>query len=290
MSEKLTKKRAAAGEGGRPASAATGMAVCGVCSSASAEAAGRGGIGTVRKAAGTTAAGEASDARPGPRSGEAAAYARRWGLDRLVSPDLLGRLSLRRCRRGEFIIRSGDEVDSLCFLVEGCAKGYRQMENGISRLVAFYHPLEILGDLELFSYGHYILTVEAIEDSVCLRLPRAAIIERADTNGKLLVDLCGRLGRKLGAYNVASAINLSYPVECRLASYLLAAQDEASERKGGLHQVELAELLGASYRQLSRVIRRFKAEGILGSARGKLNIIDRDKLAGIARDIYTPQV
>ncbi len=219
-----------------------------------------------------------------PASGAASAYVRRYALNRLISPELLGRLLLRSYKKGECIIRSGEEVRNLFFFVEGSAKEYRQMENGASRLVAICHPLEILGDVELFAYQHYILTVEAMENSACLILPRAAIIERADNNGRLLVDLCGRLGRKLGDYNVASAVNLSYPVENRLASYLAACPDFKPE----VNQTELAELLGASYRQLSRAIQHLKKDGILIRGRGCLRVADPGRLRALAGDLYLP--
>lgn len=226
---------------------------------------------------------------------EIAAYVARFKLASLLSAELIGRLRLRRYGRGEYIIRAGEPVESLFFFVEGRAKVFHQMEKGSSLLVRFYRPFEILGDLELFSYERYVLNVETIAPSACLLLSRSAILERADENGRLLVDLCGRLGRKLGSFNVSSAINLSYPVENRLASYLLAVLPEGGalpERGGGAMeylagtQGEIAELLGASYRQLSRVLRRFREEGILAEARGRIVVRDRSRLEELARDIY----
>jgi CRP-like cAMP-binding protein len=220
---------------------------------------------------------------------EIASYVSRYGLDRLLSPELVSALRLRRYGRGEFLMRSGDPVEGLFFFVEGQAKVFHQMENGSSLLVRFYRPFEILGDVELFAFDRYVLNVEALSECACLCLPRAAILESVDRNGRLLANLCGRIGRKLGSYNVSSAINLRYPVENRLASYLLAVQSERGEDAREYRAAtvgELADLLGSSYRQLSRVLRRFREEGILGESRGEIVVKDERRLEELARDIY----
>jgi CRP-like cAMP-binding protein len=214
-------------------------------------------------------------------------YVRRYDLGRILSPALVRALELRRYEKGERLISSGDAVDSLYFIVEGRAKVYSQMENGSSLLVRFYSPFDILGDVELFSFERFVLNVEALEEVVCLRLDARTIKRDAADNCALLQELCGRLGRKLAEFNASAAINLRYPVANRLASYLLAVECEKECRSLGTDDLgELADLLGASYRQLSRVLRDFKDEGILEERRGKLRIRARDRLELLARDLY----
>lgn len=214
------------------------------------------------------------------------AYIDRFALGELLSPELRASLALRAYRSGEHIIRSGDRVEGLLFFVEGRAKVYKAMEGGSTLLVRFYSPFDILGDVELFSYERYMLDVVALSDTVCLGLSAEAIRRRPEGNCALLMELCSRLGRKLGDFNAQAAINLSYPVENRLASYLLAVEGDASGWKdlGTEDLGELAELLGTSYRQLSRVMRKFKDEGILEEGRGKVRVIAREALVPLARD------
>jgi len=220
---------------------------------------------------------------------EVLAYVKRYDLESLLSKELIAALKPRRYERGEFLMRSGEPVEGLFFFVEGQAKVFHQMENGSSLLVRLYRPFEILGDVELFSYERYVLNVEAMSRTVCLKLPRAAILGNIDQNGRLLANLCARLGRKLGSFNVSSAINLRYPVENRLASYLLAVLPERGAEACEYRTAtvgELADLLGSSYRQLSRVLKRFKEEGILGESRGAIVVKDAARLKELARDIY----
>ncbi len=230
------------------------------------------------------------------------AYVKRYALAELLSPDLLGLLVPMRRAAGEYLIRKGEKVEWLFFFVDGRAKVYSHMENGASLLVSFYRPFDILGDVELFSSERYILDVVAVTDIACLGLPVEAIRKSADRNGRLFMYLCGRLGHKLADYNAIASINLSYPVENRLASYLLATVEDGEGSMGGAGGTgstggaggaggaeqlgEIADILGASYRQLSRVLRRLRDEGILDETRGRIRVLDMERLRTLARDLY----
>lgn len=219
-------------------------------------------------------------------------YAGRFGLDRLLSRDLLDALRMLRFEPGRFLIREGDPADSLMFLVDGRVKVFHQMENGKSLLICFYSPFAMLGDAELFACDRYLNDVQALADAVCLRLPAEAVRRSAGRNGPLLAHMCGFLGRKLASFNATSAINLRYPVENRLASYLVAlgeggaGAERASGDYGTDDQGELADIIGTSYRQLSRAIAKLKREGILEPVRGRIRIASRERLAALAKDLY----
>ena len=213
-------------------------------------------------------------------------YVSRHDLDTLLSADLVAALRPLRNSPGELILRAGDPVRDLLFFVEGRAKVYSTMENGQNLLAAFYKPFDVLGDVELFSRKRYALNVEALTDTVCLALSMASITKAADRNGRFFMYLCGRLGSKLAARVSVASINLRYPVENRLASYLIALSDAKGRDLGTDDLGELADFLGTSYRQLGRVVRRFRDEGILDNERGRIRVIDRTKLEPLARDLY----
>ncbi len=215
-----------------------------------------------------------------------AQYIQRFKLDGLLSTDLVGALRLVCKQPGELIIRSGDPVTDIIFFVEGRAKAYSVMDNGQSVLASFYTPLDVFGEAELFSSRRYALSVEAISGSACLLLPVDATLKAAPRNYRLFMYLCGRLGSKLTDRFAAESINLRYPVESRLASFLLASTDDEGTLPGTDNLGELADFLGASYRQLARVVRHFRAEGILDSSRGVVRVIDRSKLVPLAGDSY----
>ncbi len=145
-----------------------------------------------------------------------------------------------------------------------------------------FKPLDVFGEVELFAFDHYNLSVQALTEAACLSLPVSAIRRAADRNSRLFAYLCGRLGAKLEARVISGAINLRYPVANRFASYLLAAADRRGGVLGTDDLGDIASFLGASYRQLARVVRRFRDEGLLKHARGQIRILDKSRLVPLA--------
>ena len=213
-------------------------------------------------------------------------FVRRYSLDSLLSADLLRLLRVVRRGPGELIIRAGDPVRDLFFFVQGRIKIYSTLDNGQSVLAAIYGPFDVLGEVELFSSPRYTLSVEGLTETTCLGLAAGAIRKSAAHNYRLFMYLCGRLGAKLKDRVIAESINLRYPVENRLASYLLGSADGHGRVLGTDHLGELADFLGSSYRQLGRVVRRFRAEGILERTRGRIRVLDKRKLRPLAGDLY----
>jgi len=213
-------------------------------------------------------------------------YVRRYAIDELLSDDLLAELRPVGAGPGDLVIRAGDRVRDLSFFVEGRVKAYSALENGQSVMAGIYRPLDVFGEAELFSADRYTLSIEALVPSLCLCLPVESIRRSAERNCGLFMYLCGRLGAKLSDRSLAESINLRYPVENRLASYLLAVSDDSDGLPGTDDLGELADFLGASYRQLGRVVRRFRDEGILEDARGRIRVLDRAALVPLARDLY----
>jgi CRP/FNR family transcriptional regulator, putaive post-exponential-phase nitrogen-starvation regulator len=214
------------------------------------------------------------------------AYVERYALRDILSPDLVGSLKLVEKEPGALLIRAGDPARDLFFFVEGRLKAYSTLENGQSVLAAFYKPFDVLGEAELFSSGSYALSVETLEKTVCLRLPVEAVAAAAERNVRLLTYLCGRLGAKLTDRMIAESINLRYPVENRLASYLMASMDGDGWIVGTDNLGELADFLGASYRQLSRAVAGLRAGGVMDKQRGRIRVLDRKRLEPLARDLY----
>lgn len=219
---------------------------------------------------------------------DALAAARRFGLDRILSADLLSALRPRESAPGEYLVRSSDKVRDLLFLIEGRTKAYSILDNGQSVLAAFFRPLDVIGEIELFCSDRYSLNVQAMTRARCLALPLPAIRGAAERNARLFMYLCARMGEKLADRAQAEAINARYPVETRFASYLLASRARGGEVLGSDDLGEIADFIGASYRQLARSVRKFRDLGLLDPERGRIRVLDRAALQGLAADLYLP--
>ncbi|GED31268.1 Crp/Fnr family transcriptional regulator [Brevibacillus centrosporus] len=108
----------------------------------------------------------------------------------------------------------------------------------------------------------------------------------------LLQFLLEHITMKFYAKSHSLSFNLLYPVEVRMASYLLSVSfDEADKRlEKKLSTADLmdaASLLGTSYRHFNRVLQQFCASGLVERKKGFLLVKDPEGLREIAgQNIY----
>lgn len=221
-------------------------------------------------------------------------YLLRHGFSQFLPPAAIQALRLYRFSPGEYLCREGTPALFLLFLVDGCCKVTRWLPNGKESLLCFYRDFAILGELELvgaLSSGggpsSLINTVQAIGPVRCLALPMDVAQALLLEDLLFLRYLCPRLAQKLMQNNQTLSINLHYPVDQRLASYIFRScpTPETLFRENHTH---LAEYLGCSHRQLLRVLRRFREEGLLEREGDAYRIADISRLEKLAGDIYSP--
>lgn len=219
-------------------------------------------------------------------------YIHKHSLKEILSDDLLDRLTLHRYKTRDYLVKSKDPLKYLLFLVEGKAKVFMSMENGKSLLMRFFEPFDLIGDVEFACQDPYICNLQAITEVICLGLDVNLVKSSISENTNLLLFICKTLGRKMVALDTAAAINQVYPLENRFASYLTAITDHLGDNSGIIKELyaenltELASLLGTSYRQLTRVIKKFKDKGILERKGNEFIVLDQQQINELSCDIY----
>lgn len=200
--------------------------------------------------------------------------------------EAIGKLQLCSFANNEYLCRETEPAAFLYFLVEGRCKITRFLQNGKESLICFYHDFAVLGEFELIRHADAATTnVQAVSPVLCLRMSAAEAQKALMDSPLFLHFLCRHLCQKLIRSNRNLSINLNYPVNERVASYI------ASTRQGVFFQdnyTHLAEYLGCSHRQLLRVLHRFCEEGILRKENGAYRILDEKQLLLLAGDVYSP--
>lgn len=197
-------------------------------------------------------------------------------------PDLIP-MELFFYKKGEYICKEGEPYQYFFFFVSGRAKVYSTLSNGKALLLCFYQPLQVLGDLEIFNYEFAASNVQVMEDTYCIGININQNKESFLNDNTFLQHLCTSLGRKLNRSSKNSTINLLYPLENRLASYILATRDEDVFRA---NLTEISELLGTSYRHLMRTLKNFCTLKIIIKKNGYYDIEDLEFITKLAGDLY----
>ncbi len=170
-------------------------------------------------------------------------------------------LRVRRFQQGEALVRYQQELTQLSFLVEGRGKVFRGMENGRSVLQAVMESIAVIGDQEfLMGQPRATMDVVAMSKGVLLEIPLTENRGLLMRDAPMLRFLGGEVGRKLDNSCNQNMQNLIYPLQTRLAAYmLLTAQDGFFAE----NLTRVSELLATSYRHLLRTLKELTERGTI---------------------------
>lgn len=187
------------------------------------------------------------------------------------------------------MLKEEDTIQKLLFLVKGKAKIYINLSNGKSLLLCFYESFRVLGDIELINGNPAVTNVMAVEDSYCIGISYDIVCKYLLDDSKFLRYICNSLGVKLTRCSKNSSINLLYPLENRLASYIFSAgvRGKSNKRIYFIENLtETAELLGTSYRHLLRTLNNLCEKKILCKKEEGYEVIDETMLEVLSADVY----
>ncbi|WP_432405380.1 cyclic nucleotide-binding domain-containing protein [Wukongibacter sp. M2B1] len=219
-------------------------------------------------------------------------YVNKFNIGDFFENNMLENMELHLFSKGEQLFRSCEKIHYFYFMVEGKAKVYTTLKNGKSLLLRFYKPLQLLGDVEFLNYDYTNCNVEAISNVICIGMQLDFLRKEASRDVKFLQFICKNLSWKLANSSYWSSVNLLYPLENRLASYILAITNNDEDYTIPLSEIEthkltdMAELLGTSYRHLNRTLNNLCLKGIIKKHRNSIVIVDKRKLKELARDLY----
>lgn len=218
-------------------------------------------------------------------------YISKYNLDEIFSIDMKQYMELVMFNKNEYICRSDEKIEYLFFLVDGKAKVYTLLSNGKSLLLCFYKPIKVIGDVEFIEIDVADTNIQVIENTYCVVISFEKIRKYCLDDPKFLRYMTIRLGQKLTKLSKYSSINLLYPLENRLASYLLATaspshSEDNSDLTNDCNLTEVSELLGTSYRHLLRTLNKLYDRGAIKKNKDFYDIIDMKLLEELAGDLY----
>ncbi|OPJ56258.1 transcriptional regulator YeiL [Alkalithermobacter paradoxus] len=215
-------------------------------------------------------------------------YISKYKINEIFTQDMSPFMELFLFRKNDYICKEGNETKYLFFFVDGKAKVYITLSNGKSLLLCFYENFKVLGDLELIDTKPASTNVQAIEDSYCIGISLDNVRKYLLDDSKFLRFICNSLSDKLNRCSNNSSINLLYPLENRLASYILATGKNMDNKIIVLNEnlTEISELLGTSYRHLLRTLNILKEKRVIHKENDNFIVIDEVTLKKLAADLY----
>lgn len=180
---------------------------------------------------------------------------------------------------GDHILPEGSVASYLLYMFKGRAKLYMSHSNGRVTLIEFLNSPAYIGEMELMGVMTETIGVRAITRCDCLALTVSECKHLLQKDLTFYKSLCVFLGEKNHIQITTSTKNQAFPLENRLAAFLLISSH------GGVYRekhTEAADYLGVSYRHLLFVLARFVKEGLLTKSPGGYHIADRAALQALA--------
>lgn len=200
-------------------------------------------------------------------------------LDEPTLADVARQMLERIYRPGDYIALEGEQPSGLFFVLQGRVRLSRTAPDGREQVLAMVSSGANFNAVPLFDEHPTLTTARAMSPVQCLLLPRAALLDLINRHPNLaraaLRDLASQL-RDL----VVLVEDLAFrSVRERLVRQLLR---EAREGMAEVTHQDLAERTGTVREIAGRALRELAHEGLVRLERGRVIVLDRDRLAQIA--------
>jgi CRP-like cAMP-binding protein len=180
---------------------------------------------------------------------------------------------------GQVIYVEGEPAESIYILETGWVKATRMKREGREQAMMFLRPVEIFGDIAVFTGTTYPGTVVALESVEAWSIPAKVILDLIQRHTELAMAIIRRLSERVLHY-VGLVEDLSLrSVESRLASTLLRNAEPQDgrlvvPRREWTTFDEMAVRLGTVRDVLSRALKTLEAEGLLRVEKQVIVLLD----------------
>ena len=188
-------------------------------------------------------------------------------------------------RTGETIIKEGTRIQDFTYLKSGLVKLFRSDHSGKEQIITIARPMDYVSLLSVFSNEHYNYSVTALEDSVTCNLKMEDIISLIHNNGKLALNLLGKMSRVADTIILESLEIRKKHLRGRVAYLLIYFSKTvffADEFELPLTRKEMAEYVGMTTENVIRTLSEFRRDGILKIYGKTIHIANMESLQSIA--------
>ncbi|MDE2595832.1 MAG: Crp/Fnr family transcriptional regulator [Sphingomonadales bacterium] len=200
--------------------------------------------------------------------------------DALTAPGTLSSFA-----SGQVIYEPGDSVDYCYFpLGPAIASFLVVLEDGMAVETTMVGKEGAIGGVVSHGKLPAFCRSIAVHSGQFLRIP-VAELEMAKRQSPAVANLFNRYADCLIAQVFQSvACNASHSIEMRAAKWIVAAVERSENTHIAIIQDQFAALLGVGRSYASRVLQRFKAEGLIQVRRGGMDVLDCQRLKHLSCD------
>lgn len=177
----------------------------------------------------------------------------------------------------EFIFWDGDTPEWFYIVAEGQVKVLKHSSSGKEFIIAFFGPGEMFGEVAVFENKPYPASAQAVTEIKVIGVKKDAFLSFLANRPQVALKIISVLGERLRDAQGRLRDFAGERVEQRLAGVLLMLSAKLGPTLPFTRQ-EIADVAGTTIETTIRVMSTLKNRGIIRSARGKVIILDEQKL------------
>ena len=190
----------------------------------------------------------------------------------------LAALSIERgFMASEFIFWDGDAPEWFYIVAEGKVKVLKHSSLGREFIIAFFSPGEIFGEVAVFENKPYPASAQAVAETKVVGVKKDDFLSFLANRPQVALKIISVLGERLRDAQGRLRDFAGERVEQRLASVLLMLSVKFGTTLPFTRQ-EIADMVGTTIETAIRILSALKERGIVHSVRGKVIILDEQKL------------
>lgn len=191
---------------------------------------------------------------------------------------------VKHFRKGEFLWKPGEPYGKIHYILQGAEMLYADHENGRRKIISFHGEGSVFPGYRNIDFRIELsLVTQALCDMQVLEftLPQfQAMFESNIALSERVVDWYSRFVNLFIFETTHQEYNSSLVKLCNLL-YLLTEKRPSAASAIDLTQDELAEILGLSRVQLTRLLSELRTMGIITTARGSVKVDDLPSLKAL---------
>lgn len=184
------------------------------------------------------------------------------------------------------LFRSGQRPSSAYFITSGIASIVSEMPDGASAEVGMVGRDGIVGVLHLLGPVVSPTVCFVQMEGTALRIPMVELRSLFDSNPEIRDAILKLVQKEALTLSQVAGCHRLHSAEQRLARWLLIAQDYVQTDSLHFTQALLANMLGARRATVTLVAGALQRAGLIKYHRGKVTILDRDRLEKAACECY----
>jgi CRP-like cAMP-binding protein len=197
--------------------------------------------------------------------------------------------AVRRYSKGQIIFEQGTASDAFYTIASGRVKIFRMLPTGKDVILEVFGSGDPIGALAAYDGRPFPASAAALEDTVCVVIPRPVFFRLLEEHPSLVRGLMLGLTHRLVELTNRVTELSGARIEPRFARlFLKLAGEKGREDRGGifvplaLSRQELADMTGTTIETAIRIMSRWGKQGLVRTEKDGFVVLDRGGLETVA--------